>query len=193
VSFLSQFDRVIKLFTRSRLTIVQQIARQTRVAWAAHIIRQFVEIQSSRNQSFRNYERKMIFLFQIKRLKDFFKYQTWQIEMRNQSIFMNFWHYVEIDELLNSTILIVEISIEEIFNVLVVSSTSKKIRKFKIDNLKTITIIRNRLKCNDRDFLKNEINVIKTWQIFKKSFSSCESKILNDLFIKLWIIILIIS
>ncbi len=193
MSFLSQFDRVIKLFTRSRLTIVQQIARQTRVAWAAHIIRQFVEIQSSRNQSFRNYERKMIFLFQIKRLKDFFKYQTWQIEMRNQSIFMNFWHYVEIDELLNSTILIVEISIEEIFNVLVVSSTSKKIRKFKIDNLKTITIIRNRLKCNDRDFLKNEINVIKTWQIFKKSFSSCESKILNDLFIKLWIIILIIS
>jgi hypothetical protein len=31
------------------------------------------------------------------------------------------------------------------------------------------------------------------WQILKKSFNSCESKILNDLLIKLWIIILIIN
>ncbi len=136
---------------------------------------------------------KMIFLFEITRLKDSFEYQTWQIEMRDQLIFMNLWHYVEIDESSSSTILIVEISIEKNFSVFVVSSTSEKIKKFKIDNLKTITIIRNRLKCNDRNLLKNEINVIKTWQIFKKSFSSCESKILNDLFIKLWIIILIIS
>jgi hypothetical protein len=136
---------------------------------------------------------KMISLFEITRLKDFFEYQTWQIEMRNQLIFMNFWHYVEIDELLNSTILIIEISIEEIFNVFVVSSTLKKIKKFKIDNFKTITIIRNRLKCIDWNLLKNEINVIKTWQIFKKSFNSCESEILNNLFIKLWIIILIIN
>jgi hypothetical protein len=136
---------------------------------------------------------KMISLFEITRLKDSFEYQTWQIEMRDQLIFMNFWHYVEVDEFSSSTILIVRISIEKILNVLVVSSTSKKVKKFKIDNLKTITIIRNRLKCNDRDFLKNEINVIKTWQILKKSFNSCESKILYDLFIKLWIIILIIN
>jgi hypothetical protein len=134
----------------------------------------------------------MIFLFKITRLKDFFKYQTWQIEMRNQLIFMNFWHYVEIDEFSSSTILIVEISIEENLSAFVVS-TSKKVRKFKIDNLKTVAIIRNRLKCNDRDLLKNEINVIKTWQILKKSFSSCESKVLNDLLIKLWIITLIIN
>ncbi len=136
---------------------------------------------------------KMIFLFEITRLKDSFEYQTWQIEMRNQLIFMNFWHYVEIDEFSSSAILIVEISIEEIFNVFVVSSISKKVKKFRIDNLKTITIIWNRWKCNDQNLLKNEIYVIKTWQIFKKSFSSCESKILNDLLIKLWIIILIIS
>jgi hypothetical protein len=135
----------------------------------------------------------MISLFEITRLEDSFEYQTWQIEMRNQLIFMNFWHYVEIDELSNLTILIVEISIEENLNVLVVSSTSKKIKKFRIDNLKTITIIRNQLKCNDRKLLKNEINVIKTWQIFKKSFSSCKSKILKNLFIKLWMIIVIIS
>jgi hypothetical protein len=106
---------------------------------------------------------------------------------------MNLWHYVEIDKFSSSLIVIVETSIEEIFNVFVTSSTLKKIKKFKIDNLKTITIIRNRLKCNDRNLLKNEINFIKTWQIFKKSFSSSESKILNDLFIKLWIIILIIN
>jgi hypothetical protein len=135
----------------------------------------------------------MIFLFEITQLKDSFEYQTWQIEMQNQLIFVNLWHYVEIDELSNSIILIVEISIEKIFNVLVVSSTSKKIKKFKKNNFKTITIIRNRLKCNDRNLLKNEINIIKTWQIFKKSFNSCESKILNNLFIKLWIIILIIN
>ncbi len=113
--------------------------------------------------------------------------------MRDQLILMNLWHYVEVDKLSSSTTLIVEISIEENLNVLVVSSTSEKVRKFKIDNLKTVTIIRNRLKCNDRDLLKNEINVIKAWQILEKSFSSCESKILNDLFIKLWIIILIIN
>jgi hypothetical protein len=112
--------------------------------------------------------------------------------MRNQLIFMNFWHYVEVDELSSSTILIVDISIKENLSVFVVS-TSKKIRKFKIDNFKTIAIIRNRLECNDRDFLKNEINVIKTWKILKKSFNLYESKILNNLFIKLWIIILIIS
>jgi hypothetical protein len=135
---------------------------------------------------------KIIFLFEITRLKDSFEYQTWQIEMRNQLILMNFWHYVEVDEFSSSTILIVEISIEENLSVFVVS-TSEKVRKFKIDNLKTVTIIRNRLKCNDRNLLKNEINVIKTWQILKKLFSSCESKVLNDLFIKLWIIILIIS
>jgi hypothetical protein len=136
---------------------------------------------------------KMIFLFEITRLKDSFEYQTWQIEMRNQLILMNFWHYVEVDEFSSSTILIVEISIEKNFSVFVVSSTSEKVRKFRIENLKTVAIIRNRLKCNDRNLLKNEINVIKAWQILKKSFSSFKSKVLNDLFIKLWIIILIIN
>jgi hypothetical protein len=104
---------------------------------------------------------------------------------QNQLIFMNFWHYVEVDEFSSSTILVVEISIEQNFSVFVVSSTSKKIKKFKIDNLKTIMIIRNWLKCNDRNLLKNEINVIKTWQISKNLFNLCELKILNDLFIKL--------
>jgi hypothetical protein len=83
--------------------------------------------------------------------------------MRNQLIFMNLWHYVEIEEFSSSIILIVEISIEKNLSVLVVSSTSEIVKKFRIDNFKTITIIRNRLKCNDQDFLKNEINVIKTW------------------------------
>ncbi len=136
---------------------------------------------------------KMIFLFEIMRLKDSFEYQTWQIEMKDQLILMNLWHYVEVDEFSSSAILIVETSIEENLSVFVVSSTSEKVKKFRIDNLKTVTIIRNRLKCNDRDLLKNEINVIRAWQILKKSFSSCESKVLNDLLIKLWIIILVIS
>jgi hypothetical protein len=127
-------------------------------------------VNSSRIQSFRinrlaamKENIKMISLFEITRLKDIFEYQTWQIEMRDQLIFMNLWHYVEIEENLS---------------VFIVSSTSKKVRKFRVDNLKTVAIIRNRLKCNNRDLLKNEINVIKTWQILKKLFNSCESKIL---------------
>jgi L-lactate permease len=112
--------------------------------------------------------------------------------MKNQLIFMNFWHYVEIDEFLSSTTLIVEIS-NEVFNNVFVVSISKKVKKFKIDNLKTIMIIRNRLKCNDRNLLKNEINVVKTCQILKKSFSLNEFEMLNDFFVKFWIIILIIS
>ncbi len=30
-------------------------------------------------------------------MKDSFEYQTWQKEMKNQLIFINFWHYVEIE------------------------------------------------------------------------------------------------
>jgi hypothetical protein len=152
-------------------------------------------IQSFRNQSFRNYERKHQndFFIRNNEIEKFFRVSN----MTNRDAkSINFHESLTLRRsrrVSSSTILIVEISIEKNLNVFVISSTLKKIRKFRIDNLKTITIIRNQLKCNDRDLLKNEINVIKTWQIFKKSFSSCESKILNNLFIKLWIIILIIN
>jgi hypothetical protein len=146
-------------------------------------------VDSLRIQSFYNYERKHQndFFIRDNAIENSFEYQTWQVEMKNQLIFINLWYYVENDKLTSSTILIDEISSA------FVVSTSKKVIKFRIDNFKTIAIIRNKLECNDRDFLKNEINVIKTWQILKKSFSSCESKMLNDFFIKLWIITLIIN
>ncbi len=51
--------------------------------------------------------------------------------------------------------------------------------------------MKNRLKCNDKNFLKNEINANNAWKIVKNSFSSFESKMLNDLLIKLWIIIFV--
>ncbi len=92
---------------------------------------------------------------------------------------MNFWHYVEIENV-ESIDLIVSISI--IF---------EKLRKIKINNLKVVTIMKNRLKCNDKNLLKNEINAKNAWKILKNSFSSFESKMLNDLLIKLWIIILV--
>ncbi len=89
---------------------------------------------------------------------------------------MNFWHYVEIEnvELIN---LIASISV-----------TLEKLRKIKINNLKIVTIMRNRLRCNDKNLLKNEINAKNAWKILKNSFSSFESEMLNDLLIKLWII-----
>ncbi len=48
--------------------------------------------------------------------------------------------------------------------------------------------MKNKLKCNDKNFLKNEINAKNAWKILKNSFSSFESKMLNDLLIKFWII-----
>ncbi len=119
---------------------------------------------------------KMIFLFEITRLKDSFEYQTWQKEMKSQLIFINLWHYVEIENI-ESIDLIVSISI--IF---------EKFRKIKINNLKIVTIMKNRLKCNNKNFLKNEINAKNAWKILKNSFNLFESKMLNDFLIKLWII-----
>ncbi len=125
---------------------------------------------------------KMIFLFEITRLKNSFEYQTWQKEMKNQLIFMNFWHYVEIKNVK---------LIDFVVSILIVSVIFEKFRKIKINNLKIVTIMRNRLKYNDKNFLKNEINAKNAWKILKDLFSSFDSKILNDLLIKLWIIIFV--
>ncbi len=131
----------------------------------------------------RNY--KMIFLFEIMRLKNSFEYQIWRKEIRNQLIFMNFWHYVEIEnveqfESINS-IAVVSISIVSISIVFVIF---EKLRKSKINNLKIVTIMKNRLKCNDKNLLKNEINAKNAWKILKNSFSLFKSEMLNDLLIK---------
>ncbi len=122
---------------------------------------------------------KMIFLFEITRLKDSFEYQTWQRKMKNQLIFMNLWHYDEIEN--------VE-SIDLIVSILIIF---EKLRKIKINNFKYVTIMKNRLKCNDKNLLKNKINAKNAWKILKNSFSSFKSKMLNDLWIKLWIIIFV--
>ncbi len=92
---------------------------------------------------------------------------------------MNLWHYVEIEN--------VE-SIDLIVSILIIF---EKLRKIKINNLKIVTIMKNRLKCNDKNLLKNEINAKNAWKILKNSFSLFESKMLNDLLIKLWIIIFV--
>ncbi len=94
--------------------------------------------------------------------------------MRNQLIFMNLWHYVEIENVDSISIV-----------------TSKKVRKIRIKNFKSIATMRNRLKCNDKNLCKNEINAKNAWKFLKNSFSSFESEMLNDLLIKIWIIILI--
>jgi hypothetical protein len=119
-------------------------------------------------------------------IKRFFRISNITKKMKDQLIFMNFWHYVEIEnveqfELIDS-ILIAVVSISIIL---------EKLRKIKINSFKIVTIMKNRLKCNDKNLLKNEINAKNAWKILKNSFSSFESKILNDLLIKLWIIIFV--
>ncbi len=89
---------------------------------------------------------------------------------------MNLWHYVEIE------------NVESVDLVVSISVILEKLRKIKINNLKVVTIMRNRLKCNDKNLLKNEINAKNAWKILKNLFSSFESEMLNDLLIKLWII-----
>jgi hypothetical protein len=133
---------------------------------------------------------KMIFLFEITRLKNSFEYQIWRREMKNQLIFMNFWHYVEIEnveqfEQFESIDSITIVSISIVFVIF------EKFRKIKINNFKIVTIMRNRLKCNDKNLLKNKINEKNAWKIFKNSFNLFESKILNDLLIKFWNIIFV--
>jgi hypothetical protein len=41
--------------------------------------------------------------------------------------------------------------------------------------------MRNRLKCNDKKFLKDKINAKNAWKILKNSFSSFESEVLKNL------------
>ncbi len=119
---------------------------------------------------------KMIFLFKITRLKNSFEYQTWQREMKNQLIFMNFWHYVEIENV--ESIESISNAVESISNAAIsnsiISITFEKLRKIKINNFKVMMIMKNRLKNNDKNLLKNEINAKNAWKILKNSFNLFE-------------------
>jgi uncharacterized protein YajQ (UPF0234 family) len=105
---------------------------------------------------------KMISLFEITRLKDFFEYQTWQKEMKNQFNFMNLWHYVEIENVES-----IDLISDTIVSISIVSVILEKLRKIKINNLKAVTIMKNRLKCNDKNLLKDEVNAKNAWKILK--------------------------
>jgi hypothetical protein len=107
---------------------------------------------------------------------------------RNEKLikFMNVWHYVKIEN-------VEQFELIDLILIAIVSTSIilEKLRKIKINNFKIVTIMKNRLKYNDENFLKNEINAKNAWKILKNSFSSFESKMLNDLLIKFWIIILV--
>ncbi len=105
--------------------------------------------------------------------------------MRNQLIFMNFLHYVEVENVEQFE------SIDSIVSILIVFVILQKLRKIKINNFKVVMIMKNRLNCNNKNLLKNEINAKNTWKILKNSFNSFESKMLYDLLIKFWNIILV--
>jgi hypothetical protein len=107
---------------------------------------------------------KMIFLFEITRLKNSFEYQIWRKKMKNQLIFMNLWHYVEIEnveqfELIDSIAII---------SILIVFVILKKFRKIKINNFKIVMIMKNWLKNNNKNLLKNKINAKNVSKIFEE-------------------------
>ncbi len=106
---------------------------------------------------------------------------------------MNLWHYVEIEnvESVESISDAVESISDAAISISIVLITFENFDKIKINNFKAVTIMKNRLKCNDKNLLKDEINAKNAWKILKNSFSSFESKMLNDLLIKLWIIIFV--
>jgi hypothetical protein len=183
ISSSSYFHQLFRInFFENLLSNLQTI--QIFLIWKFVSFRQFRLNNRFRCHRFIMFEKdiKMIFLFEITRLKDSFEYQIWQKEMKNQLIFMNCWFYVEIEN--------VEL-IDFVAFVLIFSVIFEKFRKIKINNFKIVMIMKNRLKCNDKIFLKNEINAKNAWKILKDSFSSFESKMLNDLLIKLWIIIFV--
>jgi hypothetical protein len=71
---------------------------------------------------------------------------------------MNLWHYVEIENAESvDSVSGTAVSVS-VVSVSVVSVIFEKLRKIKISNLKAVTIMRNRLKCNDKNLLKDEIN-----------------------------------
>ncbi len=108
--------------------------------------------------------------------------------MRNQLILMNFWHYVEIENVEQLELESFNAVLDAVVSISIVSIIFEKLRKIKINNLKVVTIMKNRLKCNDKNLLKNEINAKNAWKILKNSFNSFESEMLNDLLIRFWII-----
>jgi hypothetical protein len=99
--------------------------------------------------------------------------------MKNQFIFMNFWHYIEIENVEQFDL----INIIAIVSILIVLVILEKFRKIKINNFKIVMIMKNWLKYNDNFFLKNEINAKNAWKFLKNLFNSFKSKLLNNLLI----------
>ncbi len=178
---LSQFFRK---FTFDFLSDTNLFDLKTRELSSISFKQSFSSSLSSFHHVWRRYQND--FFIRNNAIERFFRVSNMTEKMRDQLIFMNFWHYVEIEN--------VE-SIDSVSNTVVsisiVSVIFEKLRKIKINNFKTVTIMKNRLKCNDKNLLKNEINAKNAWKILKNSFNSFESKMLNDLLIKLWIIIFV--
>ena len=62
----------------------------------------------------------------------------------------------------------------------------KKIRMFKCNHKKVVTIIKMRCRKHARKLIENCINIIETYKIFKKNFIFKDIDIVNDAFHKLF-------
>jgi hypothetical protein len=132
--------------------------------------------QSFSSSSFHHVRKKYQndFFIRNNAIKRFFRISNMTKRNENQLIFVNLWHYVKIKNVEQFE------SINSISNAIVsisiVSIIFEKCRKIKINNFKIVTIMRNRLKCNDRNLLKDEINAKNAWKFLKNSFNSFELK-----------------
>jgi hypothetical protein len=78
---------------------------------------------------------------------------------------MNLWHYVEIENV--EQFESVNAVLNAVVSVSIISIIFEELRKIKTNDLKTVTIMKNRLRCNDKNLLKNEINAKNAWKIWR--------------------------
>ncbi len=64
--------------------------------------------------------------------------------------------------------------------------------KSRRENLKIVTFLQNRLRYNDKNLIKNELDIKKTWKILKKTFLFKKFEILNN-FMNIFIFIILIN
>ena len=109
-----------------------------------------------------------VVLKNIFKLKDFVDWQSWKRNM--------------FDALKMFDLLIFIIEYKELSNDVLI----KKIRVFRRDHKKIITIMKMRYRKHVRKLIENYINVIETYKIFEKNFIFKGVDIVNDAFHKLF-------
>jgi hypothetical protein len=147
---------------------------------------------------------------EIVKLKNESKYRTWIFEIKDQLILMNLWDYVEnnlltnisivsikvnntalrqdLDRTTRSKFVVVALTFDSVFVLSialfaarVVVHNAAVIVNSRRKSLKIVNLLRTCLRYNDKNLIKNELNVKKAWRILKKAFSCKNFEILQNL------------